>query len=141
MNRITMTLKGIPFELQTEIPWESSTQTPKYNPLEKLPILIFPDGRPPVYDSAHIQEYLVQKYANLEPKLMTGDVDLDLQARQIQVLAEGLMDAYVLAVFESRRDSPSSEWQARQDRKIDGAMKAFDNMVRKPTLSLTLASL
>jgi hypothetical protein len=26
-----------------------ATETPKYNPLEKLPILLFPDGRAPVY--------------------------------------------------------------------------------------------
>ncbi|KAF2634765.1 hypothetical protein P280DRAFT_474365 [Massarina eburnea CBS 473.64] len=104
MNRIAMTLKGIPFELQNEIPWESNTQTPKYNPLEKLPVLLFPDNRPPVYDSAHIQEYIIQKYADREPKLLTGDIDLDLQARQMQVLSEGLMDAFVLGFFESRRE-------------------------------------
>lgn len=131
MNRIAMALKGIPFNLQNEIPWESNTQTPKYNPLEKLPILLFPDGRAPVYDSAHIQEYLIQKYADRAPKLLTGDIDLDLQARQIQVLAEGLMDAFVLGFFESRREEGkrSAERMARQDRKVDGAMRAFDSMV------------
>jgi glutathione S-transferase len=107
-----------------------------------LPILLFPsstgsspgDGngngegeaemRPPVYDSAHIQEYIVQKYADRAPRLLTGDVDLDLQARQIQVLAEGLMDAFVLRFFEAKREEGkrSAEWMARQDRKIDGAM-------------------
>ncbi|KAL1606468.1 hypothetical protein SLS60_003872 [Paraconiothyrium brasiliense] len=131
MNRIAMTLKGIPFQLQNEIPWEKDTQTPKYNPLEKLPILLFPDGRPPVYDSAHIQEYLIQKYADREPRLLTGDMDLDLQARQIQVLAEGLMDAFVLLFFEIKREKPSAEWRARQDRKIDGAMRAFEDLVKE----------
>ena len=132
MNRIAMHLKHIPFTLQNEIPWESNTKTPQYNPLEKLPILLFPDGRAPVYDSAHIQEYIIQKYADKEPKLLTGDVDQDLEARQIQVLAEGLMDAFVLGFFETKREESkrSPEWLARQDRKVDGAMRAFDSMVK-----------
>jgi glutathione S-transferase len=44
-NRIALLEKRIPFELKTEIPWHSDTETPKHNPLEKLPILIFDDGR------------------------------------------------------------------------------------------------
>lgn len=132
MNRIALTLKGIPFELQNEIPWQSATETPKYNPLEKLPILLLPDGRPPVYDSAHIQEYIVRKYADKGPKLITDDVDLDLQIRQIVVLSEGCMDAIVIARFEGRREKEkqSQLWLGRQNRKIDGAMRAFDEMIR-----------
>ncbi|KAG9189444.1 hypothetical protein G6011_06312 [Alternaria panax] len=131
MNRIALTLKGIPFELKNEIPWQSATETPKYNPLEKLPILLFPDGRPPVYDSAHIQEYIVRKYSDKGPKLITDDVDLDLQIRQIVVLSEGCMDAIVIARFEGRREKEkqSQLWLDRQNRKIDGAMRAFDEMV------------
>ena len=37
--RIALAEKGLPFELVTEVPWDSGTQTPKYNPLEKLPVL------------------------------------------------------------------------------------------------------
>lgn len=44
MNRIALHEKGIPFELQNEVPWDSTTKTPDYNPLEKLPILLFPDS-------------------------------------------------------------------------------------------------
>lgn len=131
MNRIALALKNIPFVLKNEIPWENATETPKHNPLEKLPILLFPDGRPPVYDSAHIQEYIVRKYQDREPKLITGDVDLDLEIRQIVVLSEGCLDAIVLSNFEKRRDAAkqSSVWLDRQERKIDGAMRAFSEMV------------
>lgn len=48
--RITLAEKGIPFELQTEVPWDSTTKTPEYNPLEKLPVLI-PDTGKAVYES------------------------------------------------------------------------------------------
>ena len=30
--RISLLEKGIPFKLQTEVPWDSDTQTPNYNP-------------------------------------------------------------------------------------------------------------
>ncbi|KAH7063928.1 glutathione S-transferase [Paraphoma chrysanthemicola] len=131
MNRIALTLKSIPFTLKNEIPWESETETPKYNPLEKLPILLFPDGRKPVYDSAHIQDYIVAKYADREPKLITGDVDQDLEIRQIVVLSEGCLDAIVLNRWEGRREqaAQSKLWMDRQNRKIDGAMRAFNDMV------------
>lgn len=133
MNRIALHEKGIPFELQNEVPWDSTTVTPQYNPLEKLPILLFPDSenQAPVYDSAHIQEFIVQKYADKAPRLLTGDIDLDLKARQILTLAEGVLDAFVLCFFESRRpeEKQSQEWMARQNRKIDGGMKAFADLV------------
>ena len=133
MNRIALTLKRIPFTLQNEIPWESTTATPQYNPLEKLPILLFPDGRAPVYDSAHIQNYIVEKYASSGPRLLTGDLDADLAARQVVVLCEGAMDAVVLNNWEKRRDegARSVRWMERQDRKVDGAMRAFEEMVGK----------
>lgn len=125
--------KGISFELQNEIPWhKAETKTPQHNPLEKLPILLFDDGREPVYDSSHIQEYIVQKYADKPPLLLTGDIDADLKARQIQVLSQGVLDAFVLAFFESARpqEKQSSEWMARQNRKIDGGFKAFEELVK-----------
>lgn len=132
INRIALLEKGIPFELESEIPWHvSETQTPKYNPLEKLPVLIFPDGRAPVYDSAHIQEYIIQKYADKGPKLITGDLDTDLQLRQIQVLSEGVMDAVVLAFFEKAREHQSESWLSRQTRKIDGGFRAMEELAKK----------
>lgn len=131
MNRIAMIEKGIDFEIRNEVPWHSdTTETPKHNPLEKLPIMLFDDGRDPIYDSAYIQEYIVQKYADKKPALLTGDLDTDLKARQIQTLSEGVLDAFVLANFEKARDkSKQSElWLARQERKIDGGLRAFEEL-------------
>ena len=55
--RIALAEKGVPFELITEVPWDSTTHTPDHNPLEKLPILIR-DGGDPVYESYLIMEYI-----------------------------------------------------------------------------------
>ncbi|KAI1617953.1 hypothetical protein EDD37DRAFT_691507 [Exophiala viscosa] len=119
MNRIALLEKGIPFELKNEIPWhESETQTPLYNPLEKLPILLFDDGREPVYDSAQIQEYIVQKFADKSPRLVTGDVDNGPQS-------EADPD-----IMKRDEDKQSKSWLNRQNRKIDGALKAMNELAK-----------
>lgn len=95
-NRIAMHEKRIPFQLQSEIPWESATKTPLHNPVEKLPVLLFDDdSQAPIYESWLIQEYIVMKYADRGPRLMPGGVDEVLMARQVQVVADGGCDAMV----------------------------------------------
>lgn len=132
INRIAMLEKEIPFELQSEIPWhKEETATPKYNPLEKLPILVFPDNREPVYDSSLIQDYIVQKWPTQGPRLITEDIDVNLQLKQVQVLSQGVMDAVVLAFFEKAREVKSEEWEGRQRRKIDGGFKAMEELAKK----------
>ena len=132
-NRIAMLEKGIPFELKTEIPWHSTTETPQYNPLEKLPILIFDDGTtPPIYESWYIQEYIVQKYRDTGPSLVPESLDDQLLAKKIQVLADGACDAMGLAFFETGRgELKSEEWYARQLRKVNGVLKAMDELVKR----------
>jgi glutathione S-transferase len=126
-NRIALIEKGIPFDLKSEIPWHSTTETPKYNPLEKLPILIFDDGRAPIYESWYIQEY-----RGKGPDLMPGSLDDQLQVRQIQVLADGACDAMSLVFFETGRgELLSKEWLDRQLRKVNGVIKAMDELVQK----------
>ena len=123
--RIALAEKDIPFELITEVPWESSTKTPQYNPLEKLPIVIFDDGNA-IYESSYILEYLEAKYPSTQP-LLPPDIDKALFAKQVQVVTDGVCDALVLLFFEKQRgaDKRSEEWMARQNRKIDGGLKAL----------------
>ena len=108
INRIALIEKGIDFELQNEVPWDATTQTPQFNPLEKLPILILEDGSS-LYDSAHIQEWIIQRYADKQPSLMPEGFDEGFKARQIQVLAEGHMDAMALRFFEVSRAEHGSK--------------------------------
>lgn len=84
-----------------------------------------------MYDSAHIQDYIVAKYTDRAPKLLTGDVDQDLEIRQIVVLAEGCLDAVVINRFEARREAAQQPalWMDRQNWKIDGALRAFNEMI------------
>ena len=120
--RIALAEKGIPFELVTEVPWNEGTATPRYNPLEKLPILILDDGSS-VYESHFILEYLEVKYP--VPALVPADADAALAAKRLQILGDGVCDAFVLWFFERMRPAEhrSAPWMARQRRKIDGGIR------------------
>jgi glutathione S-transferase len=119
--RIALAEKDIPFTLQTEVPWDGTTKTPQYNPLEKLPVLIL------VYESSFILEYLEAKYP--ETPLLPGHdkVDDRLFAKKIQVVADGVCDALVLAFFENMREPEkrSQPWVDRQMRKVEGGLRAL----------------
>jgi glutathione S-transferase len=119
--RIALIEKGIPFTLKTEVPWDSTTETPKWNPLEKLPVLIT-EGGESVYESRFILEWLEAKHPT--PPMLPDDVDGRLAARQMEVLADGVCDAFLLTFWENRREPEhrSTEWIARQRRKIDGGL-------------------
>ena len=119
--RIALAEKGIAFELLTEVPWDSTTTTPRHNPLEKLPVLLLEDGGS-VYESSYILQYLELKYP--QHPLLPPDVDGILAARRLEVLCDGVCDAVVLTFFERmRKDAASPPWIARQRRKIDGGLK------------------
>lgn len=122
--RIALAEKGIPFELVTEVPWNSTTATPQYNPLEKLPVLIFEDGSS-VYESRYILEVIEAKWPT--PALVPADTWERLAARKVEVIADGVCDACVLLFWERHRapEQQSAEWIARQRRKVDGGLRAL----------------
>ena len=125
--RIALAEKGLPFELLTEVPWDSTTITPRHNPLEKLPILLLPDGSS-VYESSYILEYLELKHPQLP--LLPEDIDGRLAARKLEVLCDGVCDAVVLTLFEKMRAGGGSpEWLARQRRKIEGGVAEMAKLV------------
>ena len=130
--RIALAEKGIEFELITEVPWESTTQTPRYNPLEKLPILLLENGES-VYESSYILEYLELKHPT--PLLVATDVDQRLAARRLEVICDGVCDAVVLTFFERRRprECQSIQWSARQRRKIEGGVREMARLVADRT--------
>ena len=122
--RIALAEKNIPFELMTEIPWNSTTRTPQYNPLEKLPVLLLEDGDS-VYESRFILEWLEVHYP--DPPMLPSGIDDRLAARKVEVVCDGVCDAIVLLFWERYRaaEHRSTEWMARQLRKVDGGMRAL----------------
>jgi glutathione S-transferase len=126
--RIALAEKGLPFELLTEVPWDHTTATPKYNPLEKLPVLILEDGSS-VYESSFILQYLEWKHPEIP--LLPADIEGKIAARRLEVLCDGVCDAVVLTFFERMRSEAarSPEWLARQRRKIDGGVREMARLV------------
>ena len=113
--RIALQEKNLPFDLKTEVPWDNTTSTPQYNPLEKLPVLILNDGRPAVYESHFILEWLETKYPESSLLPFIDDADDRLLVKQIEVVADGICDALLLSLFENRRDEDkrSKPWTDR----------------------------
>jgi glutathione S-transferase len=129
--RIALAEKMLPFELLTEVPWDDTTSTPRYNPLEKLPVLLLEDGSS-VYESSYILQYLELKYP--QPALLPPDVDGILAARKFEVLCDGVCDAVVLTLLERmRKEAASPEWLARQRRKIDGGLREIARLAGERT--------
>lgn len=125
--RIALQEKGLPFELQTEVPWDNSTNTPRFNPLEKLPVLILEDGSS-IYESSFIIHYLEVKHPEIP--LLPTSIDDALTARKLEVLCDGVCDAVVLTFFERMRDGGGShEWLARQRRKIEGGIREIAKII------------
>ncbi|KAK4554941.1 hypothetical protein LTR86_008089 [Recurvomyces mirabilis] len=145
--RIALQHKQIPFTLQTEVPWDSTTATPQYNPLEKLPVLILDDGTA-VYESHYILDWLETKHP--EHPILPEDVDGKLFARKVEVVCDGMCDALVIAFFEKMREKEkqSEPWKARQMRKVEGGLRQLNTWVEQNSNSkfmigdhLTLADL
>ena len=105
------------------MPWDSTTHTPLYNPLEKLPVLIDDSTNLPVsvYESQFILEWLETKYppptyaamlpsgleARQDDRLFAKQDDR-LFAKQVEVLRDGVCDALVLLFFEKQREEGKS---------------------------------
>ena len=125
--RIALLEKRIPFELITEVPWNSTTATPQYNPLEKLPVLI-PEEGDAIYESSYILDWLELKFP--QTPMLPQDADGILAAKKLDVLCNGVCDAVVLTFFERQREGGGSpDWLARQRRKIEGGMKEIARLV------------
>jgi glutathione S-transferase len=117
------------------VPWDSTTQTPAYNPLEKLPVLIADSTSPPisVYESHFILEWLETKYPPpaYAAMLSVTNPDDNLFAKQVEVLCDGMCDALVLLFFERQRreEARSKERMERQMRRVDGGLGALSQWV------------
>ena len=83
-----------------------------------------------MYESHYILEYIEAKFPGKVP-MLSRDIDEMLFAKKVEVVADGICDALVLRFFETQRaeGAQSSEWQARQMKKVDGGFKALAEWV------------
>lgn len=124
--RIVLAEKKIDYEFIIDSPGDAATRVPEFNPLGKIPVLVLEDDTT-LFDSRVIVEYL----DNASPvgRLIPDDTRARIQVRRWEALADGCTDAANAVVVESRRPAAkqSSEWIARQQGKIDRALRAMSD--------------
>ena len=120
--RVVLAEKRIDYDFEVHGPSEPGPRVPEFNPLGKVPVLVMDDGTT-IFDSRVIVEYLdgVSPVTRLIPETSRQRI----QVRRWESLADGLLDAAVLTVYEGRRPKPkqSMEWIERQMGKVDGVLK------------------
>ena len=96
------------------------------NPLGKIPALILDDGST-LYDSRVIVEYLDAFVGG--GRIVPADIGPRFRALTLQALADGLMDAALLTVYEGRwrpADRQEPRWVAHQEGKITRALATLE---------------
>lgn len=123
--RIVLLEKQLPFELVEDSPWESATRVPEINPLGKVPVLVLDDGEV-FFDSPVIAGYL--ETLDAEPRLLPTDMLARVRVRQAEALADGITDAAVTALLESRRPEGerSERAIARQTAKVERGLDVLE---------------
>jgi glutathione S-transferase len=107
-------------------PLDESDTLRQQNPLGKMPCLILADGST-IYDSGIIIEYL-QDVTRTDRLLPLHGPDR-YRALTLSRLADGIMDASILVVYETRfrADLPHSpRWLSHQRGKIQRGLAAFE---------------
>lgn len=95
------------------------------NPLGKMPVMILDDGRR-IYDSRVILEHLDHLAGG--GRILPADWDERLACLTLQALADGILDASLLVLYEERRPEAerSPAWLERQRGKIRRGLAALD---------------
>jgi len=135
--------KGITFEFVNDNPWVTESHTPQYNPLGKVPALITDEGEY-WFDSPVIAEYL--ELLDIAPALIPREPKAALKMRQMEALADGIMDAALVSVREQQRPpAQQSETELlRQREKISRGLDMLEKFAADKSLTaepLTVAGI
>ena len=131
--RVVMAEKKLDYQFELENVWAPDTQIAASNPLGKVPCLVMEDGSA-MYDSRVIVEYL----DTLTPvcKLLPPNSRDRANVKVWEALADGVLDAAVLALLERRERPPeqqSEAWVARQMGKVSAGLKVMsDDLAEQP---------
>jgi len=115
--RVMLIDKGLSHAFLNESPHEAASRVPAYNPLGKVPALVADSGEI-FFDSPVIADYL--ETLGAAPFFLPADRLEAVRVKQLEALADGVTDAAVLALMESRRPAAlqSAAWVERQWGKV-----------------------
>src|SRR3989475_8903614 len=122
--RIVLAEKKIDYDFEIDNPWKADAKAGKPNPLGKVPVLTLDDGRT-LFDSRVIVEFL----DNASPiaRLVPAENRERVEVRRWEALADGVLDAGVLARVENQREAKlrSAPWIERQMGNDRGGLAAM----------------
>lgn len=135
--------KGITFEFVNEQPYSVENGVAQFNPLGKVPALVTDDGEC-WFDSPIIAQYI--ELLGIAPDMVPHDPLAALKVRQLESLADGIMDAGLASVRElARPAAQQSESEVlRQRQKISRSLDALEGYLADGTLkpdTLNLATI
>ncbi len=126
--RIAALEKNIDFEMVVDVPWNENTGVKEKNPLGKVPVWISMEGDS-IYDSRVIVEYLETL---AQPHLLPENLKERINVKQIEALADGVMDAS-LCLFAERKKRPKELqhqwWIDRQFGKVHRGLAELEKML------------
>lgn len=99
------------------------------NPLGKIPLLITDEGDA-LFDSRVILEYLDHLAGG--DRIIPAAPKPRFEALKLQALADGIMDAAILIMYETRYREPGNSspmWLGHQQKKVDQALAVLDGAV------------
>jgi glutathione S-transferase len=126
--RILFLEKKVDVDLEIENVWATDTKIALNNPLGKVPCLLLEDGEA-IYDSRVIAEYA----DTLSPvsKLIPAESRERAIVKTWEALADGVLDAGILARLEATWRPADLQSQAWIDRQMDKISKAIREMSEK----------
>jgi glutathione S-transferase len=126
--RIAIALLGFDSDTQIE-PADTNNVADtlrRQNPLGKIPVLIAEDGMA-YYDSRVILEFLDERAGG--GRIVPRDGRARLAALRLQALADGVLDASILTVYEARwraHEHHEQKWLEHQAGKVTRALAALE---------------
>lgn len=126
--------KGITFEFVNEQPYQAQNGVVQHNPLGKVPALVTDDGET-WFDSPIIAEYI--ELLSIAPAMVPREPKAALAVKQIEALADGIMDAALVSVREQARPvaQQSEEELLRQREKINRSLDMCENLLQDGKIS------
>jgi glutathione S-transferase len=131
--RVVLAEKKLDYQFELENVWAPETKIASSNPLGKVPCLVMEDGST-MYDSRVIAEYL----DTLTPvcKLLPANSRDRANVKVWEALADGVLDAAVLAYLERTwrpAEQQSQAWFDRQMGKVHGGLAVMsENLGEQP---------
>lgn len=122
--------KGMTFEFVNEQPYNAENGVAQYNPLGKVPALVTDEGEY-WFDSPIIAEYI--ELLGVAPAMLPADPKAALAVKQIEALADGIMDAALTSVREQARPAAqqSENELLRQREKINRSLDMCEQLIRE----------